>query len=809
MSKVSSYRNKALKQLNLILLFSLLFLFSLSARNYTVSGYLRDAATGETLISATVYDRHSGKGVTSNLYGFYSLTLPEDSVNLEFSYLGYLPARESFLLDGDRTLNISLQANTLLEEVVVEAHENREIGVRGTQMSTVAVPVGQIKQLPALFGEVDVLKALQLLPGVQGGIEGSSGMYVRGGGPDENLVLLDGVPVYNVNHAGGFFSVFNADAIKNVTLYKGSFPARFGGRLSSVVDVRMNDGNDKEIHGNFSLGLISSKINVEGPLIKEKTTFNVSLRRTYSDLLVKPTMAYLAKSDPDINRFSAGYYFYDLNLKLAHRFSDRDRLYLSFYSGDDAIYANVKTTDYTDSEDAHYVSHLKLDWKWGNLVSALRWNHVINPKLFLNTTASYTRYRFSMGIGLTDSYTSPTDRSEEDASLTFRSAIEDYTLKTDLDWQPDTRHEIKGGANITWHTFRPGVSAISAKERTNDDVMRIDTTYGDKDMASLETMLYVEDNIELNTFVKLNLGLHYSDYFVSGQSYHSLQPRAGLRFLLSDAWSVKLGYARMNQYIHLLSNSSISLPTDLWVPVTRQILPMHSQQYSGGVFYQWRSKVDFSVEAYYKTMDNLIEYKDGASFMSSSTGWEEKVCMGRGWAYGVEFLAQKSFGRTTGWLAYTWAKSERLFDRPGQELNWGRVFPAKYDRRHDISLTASHKVSDRIDVSATWVYATGNCATLGTQQYVVEGETLTYIEGRNNYRFEDYHRLDVGINFNKKKKYGIRTWNLSVYNAYNQKNPFFVYTESDYDPGTGTVRKQLKQVSIFTIIPSLSYSYKF
>jgi len=793
----------------LLLLCGLTGLSPLFARNYTVSGYLRDAATGETLISATVYDRHSGRGVTSNLYGFYSLTLPEDSVYLEFSYLGYLPHRETFLLDADRTLHVALQSNTLLEEVVIEAPENREIGVRGTQMSTVAVPVGQIKQLPALFGEVDVLKALQLLPGVQGGIEGSSGMYVRGGGPDENLVLLDGVPVYNVNHAGGFFSVFNADAIKNVTLYKGSFPARFGGRLSSVVDVRMNDGNDKEIHGNFSVGLISSKLNVEGPIVKESTTFNVSLRRTYSDLLVKPAMAYLAMTDPEVRKFSAGYYFYDLNLKLAHKFSDRDRLYLSLYSGDDAIYANVRTSDYTTSEEDHYLSRLKLDWKWGNLVSALRWNHVINPRLFLNTTASYTRYRFNMGINASDSYTSPSEHTEEEAALVFHSAIEDYTLKADLDWQPDTRHEIKAGANITRHTFKPGITALSARERTDDVTARVDTSYGDANLSSLETMFYIEDNIELGPFVKLNLGLHHSDYFISRRSYHSLQPRAGLRWLFDDAWSFKLGYARMNQYIHLLSNSSISLPTDLWVPVTRQIQPMFSQQYSSGLFYQWRNKVDFSLEAYYKTMDNLIEYKDGASFMGSSTGWEEKVCMGRGWAYGVEFLAQKSFGRTTGWLAYTWARSERLFDRLGQELNWGKVFPAKYDRRHDISLTASHKFSDRIDVSATWVYATGNCATLGLQEYLLEDQQLTYIESRNNYRYQDYHRLDLGINFHKKKKHGIQTWNLSIYNAYNQNNPFFVYTESEYDAADRTVRKKLMQVSIFTFIPSLNYSYKF
>ena len=790
----------------------LAFCLAAGAQSYTVSGYMTDARSGETLIQATVFDKVSGKGAATNLYGFYTLTLPAGPVELVFSYIGYLPIEEKFTLQANRSLNVRLQSSTQLDEVVVLGRENAEIGVQGTQMSAVEIPAGQIKTLPTMFGENDVLKALQLMPGVQGGMEGTSGMYVRGGGPDENLMLIDGVPVYNVNHAGGFFSVFNGDAIKNVTLYKGNFPARFGGRLSSVVDVRMNDGNEHELHGNVSIGLISSKINLEGPLIKEKTTFAVSLRRTYSDLLMKPVLNRLARNNESLGKLSAGYYFYDLNAKLTHRISDKDKLYLSWYSGDDAVYAKVRTSDY-ESEGGHYSTDFGLDWKWGNLVSALRWNHVVNPRMFVNTTAAYTRYRFSMGIGLDDTYRMEGYTQTDNTRMEFRSGIEDWSVKTDVDYTPVPEHVLKAGVSYTYHTFRPGVSAISLKAQDGDTQTAIDTAYGDANLYSHELALYAEDNYDLTDFVKLNGGLHYSAYYVGGQFYHSLQPRLGARFLLGERVSAKLGYAKMNQYIHLLSNSSISLPTDLWVPVTRQIEPMKSHQWSAGLFYNWRDKVDFSLEGYYKRMNNLIEYKDGASFMGSTTGWEDKVVSGRGWAYGLEFLAQKSFGKTTGWVGYTWSKAERLFDRSGQELNQGRVFPAKYDRRHDVNVTASHKFNEHIDVAATFVYATGNCATMDLQQYWSDGQEVGYISGRNNYRYPDYKRVDAGVNFHRHNRLGTGTWSLSGYNVFNWKNPFMMYTktESSWNAQTQSyeTKKQLMQLSIFTFIPSVSYTLAF
>lgn len=794
--------------LNRIVVLILLVLFTniCFAASVTISGYIYDDKSGETLISSSVFDTKSGKGTVSNNFGFYSLTIPDGEVELRYSYVGYVAQVHKFKLTKDTAINIRLIPSTELKEVTVTGNYS-ELGVRGSQMGTIEVPIAQIKSIPALLGEVDVIKALQLLPGVQGGTEGSAGLYVRGGGPDENLLLLDGIPIYNVNHAAGFFSVFNADAIKNVTLYKGSFPARYGGRLSSVVDIRMNDGHESEYHGNVSIGLISSKINLEGPVIKEKTTFNISARRTYFDILSQPLIKLAAASEG--GNISAGYFFYDLNAKISHKFSERDRLFLSFYMGDDVIYTKFKMKDSGDSYG--YDETMSMDWDWGNFITALRWNHVVNNKLFMNTTAAFTRYRFK--LAMEDDYTYKSQGEPDDrqlANIQYNSGIYDWTAKVDFDYTPSPNHDVKFGANYTYHTFKPGVSSFLLKDNT----AQIDTTMGDLPINAHETILYVEDNITLNNIFKANAGLHYSAFFVQKEFYHSLQPRLSMRALINDRFSLKAGYAYMSQYIHLLSNSSISLPTDLWVPVTKKIVPMNSHQVSLGAFYEFPQIADLSIESYYKSLNNVIEYKDGASFLGTSTGWEEKVSMGRGWAYGIEFLAQRSFGNTTGWIGYTWSHTNRLFDRSGQELSNGEVFPAKYDRRHDLKLVVSHKLSERIDFSATWVYGSGNWGTLGLHEYSgLSGYSqLTYISNRNNFQLNPYHRLDLGINFHKKKKHGTRTWNISVYNAYNNMNPFMVYPHSDgyYDAyGNWKEKKTLRQITIFPIIPSVSYSYKF
>jgi len=806
----------------------------LSAQNYTISGYISDGKSGESMINASLFDQLSKKGTVSNVYGFYSLTLPAGPVQLQYSYVGYQTEQRPFLLRRDTTINIRFSESIELQEVTVTGHQ-KITGVQSTQMSAVEVPIAQIKTVPTLFGEADLVKALQLLPGVQSGSEGSTGMYVRGGGPDENLFLLDGIPVYNINHLAGFFSVFNPDAIKNVTLYKGNFPARFGGRLSSVIDVRMNDGNNQAIRGNLSVGIISSKLNIEGPLFSEKTTFNFSARRTYFDLLAQPLIALAMKMEQNEDydgSMTAGYYFYDLNGKISHKFSDKDRLYLSLYMGDDAIYANFRSR-YRNDNDRKMTENVKLDWDWGNIVTSARWNHVINNRLFMNSTIAYTRYRFKLFVGnkYEETVKTPPSYAYIDNMVGYNSGIEDYTAKVDFDFAPHPDHDVKFGANYTYHTFRPGVSVARTEIKYNNETVKSDTVIGNKDVYSHETMAYIEDNISLGYALKLNVGLHYSMFNVQQETYQSLQPRLGMRWLLSDRLSLKAGYAAMSQYVHLLSNSSVSLPTDLWVPVTKRIEPMRSHQYSVGVFYNFRDLIDFSVEAYYKSMHNLLEYRDGASFLGSSTDWEDKVAMGEGWAYGLEFLAQKSFGKTTGWIGYTWAKAERKFDRPGQEINYGKIFPAKYDRRHDLSLVLSHKFSDRFDLSGTWVISSGNTGTLSLQQYQgtpVPGDyswswnnELNHISSRNNYRFNPYHRMDLGMNFHKKKQKGTRTWNISIYNLYNNNNPFMVYPSESWEveqsggPNQDTQgvvyksRKSLKQISIFPVIPSLSYSYKW
>ncbi len=522
-----------------------------------------------------------------------------------------------------------------------------------------------------------------------------------------------------------------------------------------------------------------------------------------------------------------------MNAKFTHKLSERDKLYLSTYLGDDAIY--LKSEDGSSyGENFETKDYMKLDWDWGNAITSLRWSRAVNNKLFMNTTASFTRYRSALGTG----YESTTrDLSipgqaphTEESSLNYRSGIQDWAMKSDFDFTPNVNHDIKFGTAYTYHTFTPDVMSMKYTDSGEAD-QNIDTIAGSPKVYAHETATYLEDNISLGRVLKLNLGLHFSSFHVQNSNYFSLQPRAGLRVLLADNFSLKAGYAAMNQYIHMLSNNTISMPTDLWVPATAKIEPMKSHQYAIGAFYSLKEIADFSVEGYYKTMDNLLEYKDGASFMGASTNWEDKVSMGRGVAYGVEFLAQRSIGNTTGWLGYTWSKSDRIFDRPGNTINNGKPFPAKYDRKHDVSLTATHRFSERFDISASWVFSTGNAATFafheyaeadvpsyqnyyhyqGTHSYV---ETLPYVEARNNFRYDNYHRFDLGMNFHKITKRGNqRTWNISIYNVYNRLNPFYVYVwdESTYNPDTGgwKTKNVLRQATLFPIIPSVSYTIKF
>ncbi len=790
-----------------LLLLSIALLLTNLTVGQTVSGTITDAATGETLIGATILDEQSGKGTVTNAYGRYTLTLPGDSAHLRISYIGYRTLHQVMSLKGNRQLNVQLTPSVELEEVTITAERINSPKV--SQMSAIEVPVEKLKMVPVIFGETDVLKAIQLLPGVQSGTEGMSGIYVRGGGPDENLFLLDGIPLYNVNHLGGFFSAFNGDAIKNVTLYKGSFPARFSGRISSVLDITTNNGNDKEWHGGASIGLISGKLNIEGPIIKEKTTLSLSLRRTYGDLLLQPILRLATAGDYGIDEMNAGYYFYDLNAKVTHKFSDRSRLYATWYSGDDEAYMRART----DYNEGFYKDYMKLNYRWGNLATAVRWNYELTPRLFMNVMGAYTRYRQRLGIGIEEEWYQQGQTYKTEGEVSLNSGIQDLSAHVDFDYTPLPEHNIKFGSHLTHHIFTPQVQSM---HYTSTGETPINSESGGSKLGAEEMTFYGEDDWSITESLKINGGVALTGFLVESRFYPSVQPRLSGRFMLTDDLSIKAGYSYMTQYMHLLSTSNISLPTDLWVPVTARIQPMNSHQVAAGVFYTWRSLVDISVEGYYKNMNNLLEYKPGATFLGNSQGWEDMVCMGRGWAYGIELLVQKSYGVFTGWVGYTWSRTMRLFDTPGEELNGGRPFPAKYDRIHDISISLQYKPNDQFDAGVTWVYCTGNTATLALQRIDDGSEdyygALDFVESRNNFRLPAYHRMDVAVNFHKQKKHGIRTWSISVYNLYNRQNPFLIYPKSNYqydNNGGVTSNTVLMQRSLFPIIPSVSYIYNF
>lgn len=777
-----------------------MMIWQAQAAKYTLSGYVDDAGTGEKLIGATVFDQASLQGTTSNLYGFFSVTLPEGQYEIVASFVGYQRQVITIDLTKDQTFNFSLQSALDLEEVEIVGTQSEAIQDR-SQMSVISLPMQDLQNLPALFGERDVMKALQLMPGVQSGGEGTSGLYVRGGGPDQNLILLDGVPVYNATHLFGFFSVFNTDALNSVELIKGGFPAHYGGRLSSVIDIRMKEGNTKKLRGAGSVGLISSKLTLEGPLIKDRSSFIVSGRRTYIDLLAQPFIRAIGNAEGA--KVRAGYYFYDLNGKVNYKFSESSRLFLSTYLGNDNAYARIEESYIQNN--VRFTSKDNSGLGWGNITTALRWNKILNQRLFANTTLTYSRYRFQVGAD----YSLDADPGGQTEALeySYSSGINDLAGKVDFDFIPNPNHYIKFGVGHIYHTFNPGVNVFQQDIVTDASV---DTTFGNNKIYAHEFSTYIEDDMKIGGRMKVNAGLHFSGFRVRGENYFSLQPRISGRYLLSEDWSLKGSYATMRQFIHLLTNSTVGLPTDLWLPATDRVPPQKSQQLALGVAHTFKEKYEVSVEGYYKTMDNLIEYKEGASFFLGGEGWEDQVEVGKGTSYGAELFIQKKTGRLHGWIGYTLSWTNRQFEN----LNFGNEFPYKYDRRHDLSVALTYKFSDRIDAGVTWVYGTGNAISLatdryqgnarGVQDYIFNGSEVQYFEERNDYRMASFHRLDASVNFHKEKKWGKRTWTLGVYNIYNRQNPFYLYYDTDFNGN-----RQLKQVSLFPVIPSVSYSFSF
>lgn len=777
----------------------------------TISGYVEDIRTGEKLIGATIYCPAQQAGTVTNQYGFYSITLKKDTSGLLVSYIGYSPQHCTLPATGNRQLTVALQPVNSLQEVIVTENMQPHLQEQ-TQMSKVDIPIAEVKAMPRLLGEADVLRTLQSLPGVTGGAEGSGGMSVRGGSPDQNLFLLDGTPVFNSEHVFGIFSVFNPDIIKHADLYKGAFPARYGGRLSSIVDISMKDGDMKNYHGEVSISTIAAKFMVEGPLWKNKTSFIISGRRSYIDLLMNGAVKSLADLG-DKGDFYA--FFYDANVRINHIFSPRDRLYLSAYGGEDALIIkqdhDYETEDAPDQRRYQEQSGFKLGW--GNLTGTLRWNHVFSQRLFSNVTFNYSQYFFLTHYNYNFKSYTIDERSELYGR--YHSRIQNVVGKIDFDYRPRPGHAIKFGLGSTTHIFKPGTFFFEDNSDSTTASLP-DTAYNNFNTVGVDMVLYAEDDWQLLPNLHLNAGIHAAGFLVEKRFYKSLQPRLGLRYLLPQGWALKLAYTHMYQPIHLLTNNSTNLPTDLWVPSTHKVKPMLSRQLTIGAAKTTDDhQYEFSLEGYYKTMNNVIEYTEDASvFNSAGKKWDEQVIVGKGRSYGAEWLAEKKQGHLRGWLGYTLAWSDRQF----AAVNNGKRFPYKYDARHNLELTVIQRLGKHWELSAGWQFTTGKPLTLPVASYegVLEpspynppGQTLPPrvddLGTRNQFRAGSVHRLDLSITYTKKKKRWTKSWNLSLYNAYNRRNPFYYYVKSDEERN----QRYLAQVTILPILPSIAYSVKF
>lgn len=782
-----------------IVLLSVLLLLSannITAQNYTVSGTITDASTNEPAVGTTVYIKETRKGTATNDKGFYSLSLPKGNYTLVISYIGFNEQEIPLVL------NKNTKINRKIEPAVITAEEFTVVGEKENQntdeavMSTVELKMDKVKTLPAIFGEVDVLKTIQLLPGVQNAGEGNSGFYVRGGGPDQNLILLDGATVYNASHLFGFFSVFNADAIDEVKLVKGGMPAEYGGRLSSVLDISMNNGDMKKYRVDGGIGVISSRLTVQGPIKKDTAAFLVSARRTYAGDLAQPFVS-------DSSKFKgSNYYFYDFNTKFNYILSSKDKLSLSGYLGRDVF-------TFKNSDDG-----FELNTPWGNSIVALKWSHIFNDEFYGDVTASFTDYRFKV-IAKQDQF-----------EFGLYSGITDYNLKADYTYLPSILHKIKFGGAYTFHKFTPNSAEVSSADvefNTGDVIINY----------ANEGALYVSDEWDISEKFKIQPGLRYTVYQHIGpfkryindergapldtveygkretvKLYQGLEPRFITRYAFNDKASVKASFTQNYQYIHLATLASVSLPTDQWIPSTEVTKPQFSTQYALGYFRNiFKNKWETSVEVYYKDMKNQVEYKDGAMPQDDSgTNVDNNLTFGKGWSYGAEFFLKKKVGKINGWIGYTLAWTKRQFD----DLNNGKPFYPRYDRRHDASVVFNYEISDRLILGATWVYASGNALTLPAARYIIEGQVVNEYGERNSYRMEAFHRMDVALTLKGKETKKFKSsWNFSIYNLYNRKNPYFIYFSNEGNIYNGSLDIKAKQVSLFGIIPSISWNFSF
>jgi len=766
----------------------------------TLSGYLREQGSRESLPGAAVYVHSLRQGTTANAFGFYTLTLPPGEYVVQFSFVGMTPVVDTLDLRQSRVYDVELKPGKQLSEIEIVGDAADHSGA-ATLMSRMELTGQQIGAVPTLMGEKDLLKAVQLLPGVQSGNEGQSGLYVRGGGPDQNLILLDGATVYNASHLFGFFSVFNGDAIKQVSLTKGGFPARYGGRLSSVLDVTMRDGDKNQYRGEVGLGVISSRILLEGPIVKDKISFVAAGRRTYADALLLP-VRWISGEDPGV-----GYYFYDLSGRVHYEINRKNRLFLSAYTGRDAFASTQERDDGTR----------RANISWGNVSGTLRWNHLASERMFVNTTLIFTDYEFNTFLR--------ENTDTRSISAGYSSGIRDWGIRSDAEYLPSPRRTVRAGLSVLRHRFVPSAYVLVDALVPGFGTQRVVQSF------SVESGAYWEEDRRLGTRLESNFGLRLSHFTADRRTYARVEPRLALRWLMGTDASVKASWAVMNQYLHLLSNTGIGLPTDLWVPANATVGPQRSQQFAAGYERSVREgRWIFSIEAFHKRSLDVIGYRPGASFLlidpdeldsgePRSINWERQVTQGRQESYGAEVYLQKKKGEIQGWMGYTLSRTWLQFD----ELNLGNRFPARYDRRHDLSVFAFHersrpeKAGSSRRISSTFVLGTGNAVTIPSGLFqapipVSPGNPdptpwfpiyATDFGRLNQYRLAPYHRLDFSVQWSKKKKWGTRSWEISVYNVYNRANPWFV--DAVQRPN-GT---ELVQYSLFGVVPALNYSFRF
>ncbi|MCG8412178.1 MAG: carboxypeptidase-like regulatory domain-containing protein [Bacteroidales bacterium] len=771
-------------------------------QKFILSGKILEQESGETLIGATIYCQKYGIGTASNQFGFFSIELPEGKNELEISFIGHAQKKQTINLTKNLKLNFVLeQATEKFDEVVVTA-QAANANVNNIKMSRTKVQIETIKSMPSFLGEVDVMKSLQMLPGVQSSGDATSNLNVRGGSFDQNLILLDDAPIYNPSHALGFFSVFNADAIKNVEVYKGGQPARYGERLSSVVDIRMKDGNLKKYEGNITLGTIASKLSFEGPIIKDKASFLITGRYSYAGFVADnfADIAYdigLFRSDLANYKKGNKVNFYDLNLKLNYIIDDNNRLFFSAYSGRDNFY--FKLINEKSSMD------------WGNLTSTLRWNKIINKRLFTNTTLVFSNFDYSYYI------------KDDIRDFEWSSNLQEVALKSDFDYYHNARNEMKFGLSVNYHRINPGEIA----PRSDSSITKYSKL---QDNYGIEAAVYISNSQKITDRFRVEYGLRLSSFFRFGEatmnqyasdnyskvvgvkkyksneihkSYTNLDPRLNMRYSINDRNSIKASYARTSQYLQLLSTSSIGLPTDVWYLADLYTKPQTANIFALGYFKNLRSNIyESSIELYYKNMQNQIDFIDNADlFLNSSI--EQEIKSGKGWSYGAEFMIKKSQGKFKGWISYTWAKTQLKING----INKGNPYPTRYDKRNDLSLMLSYDLTKRLVVSSNFTYSTGGALTAPVGTFAFQGISPNYYTDRNGYRLPDYHRLDFSLILKPKEKRKWKgQWAFSIYNAYNRHNAFSIYTKAqDYNVSASDSH----MIYMFGIVPSISYKLKF